>query len=67
MGLAVSATQTATLLTVRTDSDSCAFRSLQPLGYGKQDWRTWSAEKMGDFLDVNGFDWVARSLSFCAF
>ena len=39
---------------------------LQPLSYGDQDWRTWSVEKMGEFLDTNKFDWLASDIPWTA-
>ena len=38
---------------------------LAPLGYtnGKE-WRQWSTEKMGEFLDTNAYDWVASDIPY---
>jgi hypothetical protein len=36
---------------------------LAPLGYANaKEWRQWSPEKMGNFLDINAFDYVASDI-----
>jgi hypothetical protein len=36
---------------------------LAPLGYtNAKEWRQWSPQKMGEFLDTNAFDWVASDI-----
>lgn len=36
---------------------------LAPLGYrNAREWRQWSPQKMGEFLDINAFGWVASDI-----